>query len=86
MASDGREFNSKPGGSLRIPDDYARELVASGAARTGSIIVGLRATIGTRRGRVCTGCGFRAQAWSKRCPRSWCGAPTREENNDDDLR
>jgi|HubBroStandDraft_2_1064218.scaffolds.fasta_scaffold129620_3 hypothetical protein len=88
MESDGREFNAKPGGSLRVPDEYASELAASNAGRNGIISVGLHATLGTKRGRVCTrpGCHFRAQAWSLTCPRLGCGAPTREEMEDDNLR
>lgn len=86
MQSDGREFNSTPGGSLRIPDEYATELAQSSAGRTGMITIGLHVSIGTKRGRVCTACSFRAQAWSARCPRSGCGAPTREETEHDNLR
>lgn len=86
MQSDGREFNSTPGGSLRVPDRYEDELRRSNAGRNGLITIGLHLSIGTRRGRVCTRCSFRAQAWSETCPRSGCGAPTREETEDDHLR
>lgn len=79
MASTGQEFNSSPGGSVRIPDEYYGELSQSNAARNGLITVGLHVSIGTKRGRVCTrpGCNFRAQVWSMTCPRD--GSPTEEE-------
>lgn len=79
MDSDGREFNARPGGTVDIPDAYLPELKNSNAARNGIIRVGRAYTLGTKRGKVCTRCGFRAQAWSEKCPRTGCGAPTREE-------
>lgn len=82
MQSTGQEFNADPGGTVRVPDEYMGELSQSNAAQNGIISVGLHVSIGTKKTRVCTrpGCNFRAQAWSVTCPRSGCGAPTREEN------
>lgn len=79
MESTGQEFNAKPGGRVKIPDEYVPELQNSNAARNGIIQVGRAYTLGTKRGRICTGCGFHAQAWSETCPRTGCGQPTREE-------
>ena len=78
MESDGREFNARPGGTVHIPDEYSGELSQSNAARNGMITVGLRANLGGRRGRPCTGdrCRFIAQVWSENCPR--CGSLTGE--------
>lgn len=78
MESTGQEFNARPGGTVHIPDAYGDELSQSNAARNDLITVGLRANLGTRKGRPCTrpGCHFIAQVWSEECPR--CGSPTGE--------
>jgi hypothetical protein len=76
MASDGAEFNSKSG-TVEIPDAYMPEFSASNAVRNGIMSTGRSYRLGTKRGRVCRTCNFRAQVWSRTCPRG-CG-PTREE-------
>jgi hypothetical protein len=78
MESTGQEFNARPGGTVYVPDEYGSELSQSNAAQNGMITVGLRANLGTRRGRLCTreNCHFIAQVWSDECPR--CGHPTGE--------
>lgn len=79
MESTGQEFNATPGGRVDIPSEYEGELKQSNAVRNGIVRVGRQFSFGTKRGRVCTSCGFHANAWSMICPRSWCGATTREE-------
>jgi hypothetical protein len=61
----------KPGSSVTVTDEQARVINKSGNASLGIISGNQSVTIGTRKGRRCTRCGFLAQVWSLECPRCY---------------
>lgn len=75
--SDGTRYDAKPGGAVDVDDRHARTINRSSNGQLGLISTSRMYALGTRKGRLCTGCHFLAQAWSETCPR--CGAPTTEE-------
>jgi lipopolysaccharide biosynthesis regulator YciM len=61
----------KPGSSVTVGPEVAKAINGSTNAKLGIISGNQSVTIGTRKGRRCTQCGFLAQAWSRECPRCY---------------
>lgn len=74
---DGTQYNDKPGGSVTVSDEHARQIRSSSNGQLG-IVSGVQATqIGTRLGQRCLRCGFLAQGWATECPK--CRGPVAPE-------
>jgi hypothetical protein len=68
-SADGSTIRAKSGGKAELTDAQYSRLKQSDHVKIGMISADGAVSIGTKKGRVCPGCHFRAQAWTTLCPR-----------------